>query len=110
MAFARAGIELPGDPVAITLSDVLQRRPLRQVLAKEAIEVLVRAPFPRMVRRREVAGHSEAALELFVIVKLGTVVERQGVELLALAPDHACRGRRRLVGGTRRQLANDREA
>ena len=35
MAFAGAGIELPGDPVAVTLSDVLQRRPLRRSEAED---------------------------------------------------------------------------
>src|ERR1044071_2528312 len=109
MAFAWAGIELFGDPVALTLRDCLERRAFREVLTKQPVEVLVGSPLPGVVRSREVELHAEAALELLVVVELRAVIERQRTELATQPAHDPGRRRRRFLGGARPELTNHRE-
>ena len=63
-------IELGGKSAALTLGQLGQIRAFGQVLAKEAIGVLVGATFPRVMGQGEVDGGAQAPLQGFVHVEL----------------------------------------
>jgi len=44
--FSGSGVELSSDRIALALGEPLQVRPLGQVLAEKAVEILVRSPLP----------------------------------------------------------------
>ena len=52
----------------------------RQVLANEAVGVLVGSAFPGVIWGSEVEEHAGEAFDLLVGVELGPVVDRNGVE------------------------------
>ena len=68
---ARPTGEVGGDPIAVVLGEVGHAFAFREVLAEEAVSVLVGAAFPGMVRRREVEPRGYLLLEGRVAVELG---------------------------------------
>ena len=52
------------------------------------------------MRRREIAGDREAALELLVRMKLGAIVEGDGLEELGLEGNDPAEGRSDFAGGS----------
>ena len=63
----------------------------RQILADEAVGVLVRAPLPRMMRARGVKASRRARFDPLVVMELCAAVCRNGLEhsLVSLdGPDH----------------------
>src|SRR5436190_24306889 len=80
VTLARSVVQRARDCVALVLGQSLHRRALREVLANEAVGVLVRAPLPRGVRGSEVDLHAGCTLDGLVAVKLGAIVDRDGDE------------------------------
>src|SRR5471032_2808054 len=74
MTTSRAVIELGGKSAALTLGERGQTGAFGQVLAKQAVGVLVGAAFPGVMGRGEVDGGAQAPLQRLVHVELGTVV------------------------------------
>src|SRR5687768_17060391 len=80
MSLARSGVESVGDFVALGLREMFEAGSLRQVLANEAVEVLVAAALPGVVRSGEVAPQRGTRLEHLVVMELGAVVEGDRLE------------------------------
>src|SRR5688500_18011192 len=80
VAFPWPVVQSAGDCVAPVLREPLHRGALRDVLPNEAVGVLVRASFPRRVRRREVDRYARSSFDLLVAVELRTVVDGDGLE------------------------------
>jgi len=55
MSLPRSSIEILCDLVTMFLSQQLHAGTFRHVLPDQSIQVLIRSPFPRMIRRRKVA-------------------------------------------------------
>ena len=110
MTLSWSGVQPVGHCVAIGLSDGGHASLFGNVLADQAVEVLVAAPFPRMVGGSEVALEREMLLELLVAVELGAVVEgdrlESGVVFSYGVQSGLCHG----SGGTRLQFFDDGEA
>ena len=53
-SLSRAAIQFGGDPIASVLGEVGHALALREVLADEAVGVLVGAALPRVMRRGEI--------------------------------------------------------
>jgi hypothetical protein len=77
---SRPFIEAASDGVALRLRQRSQRGALRQVLTNQAIGVFVGAALPGVIRSREVELQPRLLFNLFVAVKLGSVVRRDGLE------------------------------
>ena len=80
MTFPWPVVQGVGDRVAPVLGEPLHGRAFRDVLPNEAVRVLVRASFPRRVRRGEVDRYAGSSLDVFVAVELRTVVDGDGLE------------------------------
>ena len=80
------------DAVAGLLWHAGQAASFWEVLAEQAVEVLVTATLPRAMRIREVAAHARRVFERFVAVEFGTVVPCDGRERQAAFPDQPQRG------------------
>ena len=87
MAFSWPRVQPFSHCVTVGLSDRGHTDLFWNVLADEAVEVLVAAPFPRMVGCSKVAGKREVALELLVAVELSAVVESDCLEAGAVFSD-----------------------
>ena len=83
---AGPGVELPGNGVAFVLGEAGHRGVLWQVLADEAVGVLGGAALPGVIGLGEVEYDPGQALEPRVVMKLGTIVGREGQD--AQSPDH----------------------
>ena len=70
MSFAWSVIELFGDCITGALSQGGHALALGEVLADQAVGVLVGSPFPAVVRRGEVVFHSTARFHPRVAVEL----------------------------------------
>lgn len=110
--FARPVVESSSDLIALTLGKRSHRHPFRQVLADQAIRILVGAALPRVVGRGEVEPHTGLALDLEVAVKLGSVVGGQCFEdETQFAPGAAKQLKHSIVqsaGGYVEQFADER--
>lgn len=99
VSFSRAVVELEGDLGASGLSQVFHGRSLRDVLANEAVRVLVRPALPGVIGRGEVERGAGGSFDLAVSVKLGSVVDGDGLEEMPMRADElddpAVRGRDR---------------
>ena len=100
-------IEIVGDLIALRLCDVAHAGSLGQVLSQQAVEVLVAAALPRVVRRGEVHGDRKASLQYGVVVELRAIVERERLEVAAMATDRAGGRGGDGVLVARRQLLDD---
>ena len=80
------------DTVARLLLETSQAASLWEVLAEEAVEVLVAATLPGSMRVREVAAYACRVFERFVAVEFGAVVPGDGRERQAAFPDQPPRG------------------
>jgi hypothetical protein len=63
-------VQLGGEALTLPLGELLQVCGLGQVLAKEAVGVLVGPTFPSVMRGREVDAGIQLALDVFVATKL----------------------------------------
>src|SRR6266511_2982815 len=68
---ARPAIEFRRDPIAIMLGEVGHALALGEILAHEAVGVLIGAAFPRVMRSREVEARGGGSLEPGVVVEFG---------------------------------------
>ena len=96
-AFARPAVELIVHLLHALLADAPQRLALREVLAQQAVGVLVGAALPRVVRKSEVELDADLLRDLGVGRELLAPVEGHRLERLALEGlrhlgAHACRG------------------
>ena len=98
-AFARPAVELIIHLLHALLAHARQRFALREVLAQEAVGVLVGAALPRMVWEREVELDVDVGRDLGMVRELLAAVERDGPERLAL------KGPRHLLSDAFRGLA-----
>ena len=80
-SFARPVVQVVGDVIALGLREGAQASSLGQVLSKQAVEVLVAASLPRVIRRGEVDLHREALFEQPVVMELGAVVKGDCLEV-----------------------------
>ena len=110
MTLSRSRVQPVGHCVAVGLSDGGHASLFGNVLADQAVEVLVAASFPRVVGGSEVALKREMLLELLVAVELGAVVEGDCLEAGAVFSDSAQSGLCHGIGSTRLQLFDDGEA
>ena len=110
MTLSWSGVQPVGQSVAVGLSDGGHASLFGNVLADQAVEVLVAASFPRVVGGSEVALKREMLLELLVAVELGAVVEGDCLEAGAVFSDSAQSGLCHGIGSTRLQLFDDGEA
>ena len=103
-------VEIVGDVIALRLRHPAHASAFGQILSQQAVEVLVAAAFPCVIRRGEVDLEREALFEQGVVVKFGAVVERERLKLAAMTADGArCRLRYRVLVA-RTQLLDDRVA
>ena len=77
---AWAVIEAGGDGVAVRLGEMAERRALGEILADEAVGVLVGAAFPGLMGSGEVDGSMERLLERLVAVELDSIVRGDGAD------------------------------
>jgi hypothetical protein len=106
-SFAWPVVQVIDDVVALGLRYRAHAGALGQVLSDQAVEVLVAASLPRVVRRGEVDRHREARFEQAVVTELGAVVEGDRLEHAAVPSDGSgCRSRD-FVLGARFQLLDD---
>jgi len=87
VAFPWPVIELERDLVAACLREASHGRTLGDVLANEAVRVLVRAAFPGVIRSGEVESGVGESLDLAITVKLGAVVDGDGLEQMLVGAD-----------------------
>lgn len=96
---SRAVVELEGDLGASGLSQVFHGRALRDVLANEAVRVLVGSALPGVIGRGEKERGAGGSFDIAVSVKLGSVVDGDGLEQMLMRADElddpAVRGRDR---------------
>ena len=83
-AFAQPAVELIVHLLHPSLADAAQRLPLREVLAQQAVGVLVGPALPGMVEQREVALDPDLPRDLGVGCELLAPVEGDGPQRLAL--------------------------
>jgi hypothetical protein len=110
MTLSWSSVQPVGHCVAVGLSDGGHAGPLGNVLADQAVEVLIAAPFPRMVGGSEITLEREMLLELLVAVELGAVVEGDCLETGKVFCDSVQSGLCHGSGGSRLQLFDDGEA
>ena len=84
-------VEFRSDPIAIVLREVSHALALGQILAHEAIGVLVGPALPGVMRGGEVEAGGGGALEPGVLVKLGAVIDGDGPHRMGLGGDQALR-------------------
>jgi len=106
-AKARAMIERGGDGVAAGLGEAGERGALGEVLADEAVGVLVGAAFPGMMRGGEVDFGAESAFEVLVAVELDAVVGREGMDGMGLMGEQRGQARVGLLDGGPDERAED---
>ena len=73
---------------AVLLRNVSHAATFRKVLPNQSVRVLVCATLPRMLRRCEVVLHFRLRLQHLVIIELGAVIERDGLEQTSVLSDH----------------------
>jgi len=83
----RSVIELESDFGAAGLCQASHGRAFWDVLANKTVRVLVRATLPRVVGSGEVKGRVGESLDLAITVKLGAVVDRDGLEQMPVGTD-----------------------
>jgi hypothetical protein len=66
---------------------MFHRRALRDVLANQAVGVLVRATFPGVVGVGKVEGGAGGLLDVAVAVELGAIVDGDGLEQVRMRAD-----------------------
>ena len=109
MALSWSEVQSGSDSVTVGLGDGGHGNLFGNVLADQAVEILVGSPFPGVVRGGEVALQREALLELFVSMEFGAVVEGDCLEAGFVLADGLQGGVCNRVCGPRRQLFNDGE-
>ena len=107
MALSGPKVQSVGNRIAEGLSNGTHRCSFGNVLADQAVEVLIASAFPRVVRGSEVALYWEVLLKCFIAVELSAVVEGDCLEVgsMFLYGIHGslCNG----SGGSRIQLFDD---
>lgn len=99
-----------GDDLTLALGDAGQAGPFRQVLTKQAIEVLVAAALPSMIGRREVHVDVGGGFERRVVMELGAVVGGERFEVVWSPLDQPPESPRHALTRTIAQLSQHREA
>lgn len=103
-------IQFTGDFVAFCLSDFAHAHSFGEILPKQSVEVFVGTPLPRVIRGCEVALDRMNLLDDLVIMKLGTVVERDRLEAPSVLRDGHHGGLVDLGHRAARQLLDDGHA
>src|ERR1700682_853052 len=106
--FSRSVVQIVGDLIAAQLGNGAHAAALRQVRAEQTVEVFVAATLPGVVWRGEVDLDRESLLESEVVVKLGAVVQRDRLEVCAVAADGSGGCSRHFVHPSRFELLDDR--
>ena len=109
-AAAGAVVEPGGDLGTLPLSEELEIRALRQVLANQAIGVLIGPPFPGMVGSGEVEAGAEESLDLLVAMELGSVVGGDGMDGMRFVRQELDGALGGMVCGGARELADAHQA
>ncbi len=104
MSFAGSVVELCGDGIAGALGQSGHALALGEVLADQAVGVLVRSAFPAVVRGGEVVFHATARFHPRVTVELGPIVRRDGAEAAAVTSHQFQGGAVGFGGGARAQF------
>ena len=97
MSFSGSVVEFASDGVALGLRETVHAYAFRKVLANEAVGVLVRSAFPRVIRCGEVEGDGGCTFDVLVSVELASVVSSDGLEpawILFHETKETCVGRR----------------
>ena len=89
MSLSWSVVEIVGDLVASGLGDGSKAGAAWQVLTKQPVEILVATALPRVIRRGEVDLDRKTLLEDGVVVKLGAVVEGEGLEVATVLADRS---------------------
>src|SRR4051794_5125797 len=89
MPLARALIETLFDGIAAGLGERGEGRAFGEVLPYQAVGVLIGAPFPRMIGRREVELEPSALFDRRVAVEFSAIVGGHGLERRAMRPFEA---------------------
>jgi len=97
------------DRVALSLSQSRHAASFGQVLADQAIGVLVGCSLPRVVGRGEVENGRCALLDGGVVVKLGAVVGGDGFDGARMFSDGSDRSGIQGLGGSVRELADQQQ-
>ena len=108
MALSWPVVQRARDLAASLLGESLHRCSFWDVLSNQTVRVLVRSAFPRSVRISEVDLHSGCCFDLFVAVKLRSVVDGDGAEQVSVLLDHGDDAAVDIDDPSSPQLANDR--
>ena len=106
----RAVIELGGKNVALPLGERGQTGAFGQVLAQQAVGVLVRAALPGMVGQGEVDGRAQTPLQGLVHVELRSVVRGKRANAMSFMAQNGDRALQRLLGANPVDLADADQA
>lgn len=87
MSFSRPDIQLMRDLIAFLLRQIFHADAFRNVLPDQAVQIFITAALPGVIRRGEVTKHGKARFERLVVMKLGAVVQREGVKLAGVLGD-----------------------
>ena len=109
-SFSWASVEFVSDLVALSLSQSRHAASFGQVLADQAIGVLVGRPLPRVVGRGEVENCGCAFLDGGVVVKFGAVVGGDGFDGAGVFSDDVDRSGIQSLRGSIGQLADAQQA
>ena len=110
MTFAWPIVEFAGDVITLFLINILHANSLWYVLTQQAVEVLVGASLPRMIRGGEVALEVELLLQLCIVVELGSVVQAERLEATLVPGNGELGGTNHFLFGARLELHDDSKA
>jgi hypothetical protein len=97
--FPRSCVEPVREDVTLALGQACHAGPFRKVLAEQAVEILVTAALPGVVRRREVHQDAGGGFEGLVVMKLCAVVGRERLEVVRGSSDQPTEPRRHALAG-----------
>ena len=95
------------DSVAVLLSEVRHALALRQVLANEAVGVLVQTSLPGVMRGAEIELRASLALDISKLMELGAVIDGDGSDAALLLFDELDDAPIELFGRSGPQLSDD---
>ena len=80
MPFARSGVEMLRNSIALSLSQVSHAGAFRDVLANQTVGVFVRSPLPGVMRCGEVECRVGRGFDLRILMELCSIISRNGFE------------------------------
>ena len=81
MPLTRTRVEFLCNAIALSLCQIFQVHAFREVLADQTIGVFIRAALPGVMRCGEVESGTSGLFDLWILMKLGTVIRGNGFEL-----------------------------